>query len=244
MEPNNEWLKRNLGLEYHADEDNIWLQKGITLRRLIGILGIMLPVFLWFFLWVSTNRVEELESISHYYYTRVDSIFIITISLLAIFLIIYKGPALVDFYLSLVAGICALLVVLFPTSPLSDHIPDVNMSFFNTVLSDNPTRIMVHYYSAGIFILLLATMLLFLFTKSDKPKATRGTMKIMRNRLYRVCGIGMIAAVLVMGLRGFGWIDAEFYDARNLTFWMEVVAVELFGISWLIKGETLLKDKT
>ena len=36
---------------------------------------------------------------------------------------------------------------------------------------------------------------------------------------------------------------AGFYDANDLTFWMETVSVEAFGIAWIVKGEIVLKDK-
>ena len=38
-------------------------------------------------------------------------------------------------------------------------------------------------------------------------------------------------------------ISEKFYETYHLTFWMETLAVECFGIAWLIKGETLFKDK-
>ena len=44
-----------------------------------------------------------------------DTETVTTLSILAIFLIIYKGKALIDLFISLIAGIAALLVVFFPT---------------------------------------------------------------------------------------------------------------------------------
>ena len=38
-------------------------------------------------------------------------------------------------------------------------------------------------------------------------------------------------------------IPEDIYQNHQLTFWMEALAVESFGFSWLIKGETLFKDK-
>ncbi len=242
MKLKSEWLDEKLGLEYQSNETDIWLESSITLRKLIGVLGILLPILLWFFLWMDTGRLKELESISHYYYTRVDGIFIVIVSLVAIFLIVYKGKEPIDFYLSLISGISALILLLFPTSSMISQFPDAQFAYSNTILDESTLRVWIHYLSAGLFLFVLALMSLFLFTKSNKSKSQRGRRKIWRNRIYRICGIGMIAAILIIAMRGLGWIDSDYYDQRNLTFWMEVIAVELFGISWLVKGETLLTD--
>lgn len=87
-------------------------------------------------------------------------------------------------------------------------------------------------------------MSIFLFTKSDKTKEERGVKKKIRNRIYRVCGVLMIFAITVIFLGGFcKLIPEDIYQNHQLTFWMEALAVESFGFSWLIKGETLFKDK-
>lgn len=58
--------------------------------------------------------------------------------------------------------------------------------------------------------------------------------------IYTICGIVMIASLLVIlvsWLTGYG--KSSGFD--SLTFWMEVVAVEFFGLSWLTKSELFLK---
>jgi hypothetical protein len=89
---------------------------------------IALPVLLYVFLRLDTGYARPLESISHYYFTRVSGIFVIVVSLLAIFLIIYKGNHPVDFILSTLAGACALLLVLFPTSNIDLLSPSCRVS--------------------------------------------------------------------------------------------------------------------
>src|SRR6478735_2916006 len=99
----------------NSDPNEILVTQQITLRKLIGFLGILLPILLYVFLLIDIHYAKPLESISHYYFTRVSGIFVITVSLLAIFLIIYKGKERVDFIFSTLAGISALLLLLFPT---------------------------------------------------------------------------------------------------------------------------------
>ena len=74
-----------------------------------------------------------------------------------------------DFILSTVAGVFALLMVLFPTSNIDRMSPDFACSV--TTLNTNEFRITLHYISAAIFLLSLAVMALFVFTRSDKSKS-------------------------------------------------------------------------
>ncbi len=232
-----------LELDYSKNNNNsIWLTNSLTLRKSIGILGMGLPFLLFLFLFIETGLSEPLESISHYYYTRVASIFVAILSILATFLIIYKGKEPVDFYISLIAGLFALCVVCFPTSNITEICCDASKKYSVTILKVSAFRKGFHYASAGIFLGCLAYMSLFLFTKSDKSPQQRGSKKIIRNRIYSVCGFLMIGAILVIGAGFFELISKTFYDDHQLTFWMETVAVESFGFSWLIKGETLFKD--
>src|SRR5690242_2329856 len=112
-------LHEILKLDFSRSE-KIGLEDQLTLRKAIGILGMALPPLLYFFLRFDTHLTVPLDSISHYYYTRVCGIFIIIVSMLAVFLIVYKGKDPIDFYLSGAAGVCALLMLLFPTSNLAD----------------------------------------------------------------------------------------------------------------------------
>ena len=234
-----------LNIDFNSGNE-LWLTNGYTLRKLIGILGIALPLLLWLFLKVNAGLGTPLESISHYYFTRAGSIFTIVVSLLAIFLIVYKGPEPIDFYVSAVAGIFALCVLLFPTTNLADVCCDSNKRYAVTFIPEtelSSLRANFHYISAGIFLLCLAFMSLFLFTRSSLPVAMRSRNKRIRNAIFIMCGIIMVAAVLVIIIgHSFKAIPRDFYNNNHLTFWMETVAVEAFGFSWLVKGETILKD--
>jgi len=226
-----------------TEEEDLWLKSGYTLRKLVGILGMGLPVLLYVFLFVSTGHKGPLDSICHYYFTRVASIFIIILGTIGIFLLVYKGKKSVDFYISFIAGIFALLVILFPTSNISDICNDADKKYSVTILSQSDFREDFHYISAAIFLLCLSFMSLCLFTKSDKPKDKRGRRKIIRNRIYRTCGVIMVLSLLIILLGTFNIIPTVFYKQYHITYWMETLAIESFGFSWLIKGDTLFKDR-
>lgn len=231
------------------NEESIWLTKSKTLRKTIGYLGMALPFFLIISLYISTGFWGTLESISHYYYTRISGVFIGILSILAIFLIIYKGNEPKDLLVSVLAGISALFVVLFPTGNITDICHDATKAYAVTILPNSAFRENFHYISAAVFLGSLAYMSIFLFTKSNKIKTLRGTKKRFRNRIYRTCGIIMIIAMLtilssfIFEKLGMASIWTNFYDKYKLTFWMEALAIESFGFSWLIKGETLFKDE-
>lgn len=235
----NAFLKLN-----YQRKDEIWLTSQRTLRKLIGILGISLPLLLVAIVYLDVNYFYPMDSISHYYFTRANSVFIIVVSLLGIFLLIYKGMDPIDFYLSSAAGLFALLLVLFPTSNITTC-GDTEKMYSITVLRTtdyNKFRIAFHYISAGIFLLCLAMMSIFLFTKSNTAPDQRPRNKKYRNRIYRICGVLMVLALVTVFLGFLNVIPKDIYDRMRLTFWMETVAIEAFGLSWLVKGEAILRD--
>lgn len=229
------FAEKTLGLSFAKTHENeVALTAQNTLRRLVGVLGMLLPVILYFLLLFSNHNHYPLSSISHYYYTRWSSVFVIIIGLLAFFLLIYKGPKLIDFYLSTFAGLFALALILFPTSNLCNS----DGKYAVTFLPENHAREIFHYVSAAIFLACLALMSLFLFTKSKELNPEeRPAEKQLRNKIFRTCGGVMVAAMLIILIGGFfEVIPIEIYERYRLTFTMETVAVESFGISWLIKG--------
>jgi succinate dehydrogenase hydrophobic anchor subunit len=233
----------NTFLKVDYKEDNsIWLTNSLTLRKIIGVLGMVMPLLLFIFLYLDNGMQQPLESISHYYYTRVSGIFVIILSLLAFFLIVYKGKEPVDFYISLFAGIFALLVVLFPTNNITEICGDAAKKYAVTILPNSDFRVYFHYTAAALFFLCLSYMSFFLFTKSDKSPSKRGTHKIIRNRIYRTCGVLMLLALLTLFAGSLKIIHPSYFKTFPLTFWMETLAIESFGFAWLVKGETLFKD--
>ena len=99
----------------------------------------------------------------------------------------------------------------------------------------------VHFVSATVFFLTLAVYSFFIFTKTD-PSRPMTPEKKKRNVVYRVSGIVIVvclAAIAILNLVPPGPIDQ-----LKPVFWLETVASVAFGVSWLVKGETLLKDRT
>ena len=88
-------------------------------------------------------------------------------------------------------------------------------------------------------------MAIFYFPKQDEEdKMMNHAVKY--KGLYISCGIIMFLALGVLGARILCvYLDLcgyqAFHDAADLTFWMETVALEAFGLAWLVKGRSTVK---
>jgi hypothetical protein len=173
------------------------------------------------------------DTISHYYYTVTGDLFVGVLCAVALFLFSYKGyKGDSDWFWTTLAGFFALCIALFPTYNNSAdscaiiHLP--NDSF----------RRVIHYGSAGAFFLILSGISLFLFTRS---KGEITPEKKLRNQVYRSCGLIILIAVFSIGI--YGWVKGENrWDAYKPVFWLEWIALLAFGVSWLVKGQIVLKD--
>lgn len=224
-------------------QEELMLTKPNTLRITVGVLGMLLPVLLWLFTNVYSNYNGCIPSISHYYFTRSCGVLEIVVGVLAIFLLIYKGDKPIDFWLSTIAGIGALLLLLFPTGNLFGLETGIYNNVTVTKLIDNPGREKFHLASAGTFLACLAFMSLFVFTRPNPKLAVQTHQKKLRNVIYVFCGVIMLLALATVLLCFIFLEDDTWYNAHHITYWMEVVAVEFFGLSWMTKGKAFLKDQ-
>ena len=88
---------------------------------------------------------------------------------------------------------------------------------------------------------MLAGMSLFLFTRSN-PSGRMTKKKKERNRVYIICGVVIVisaVAIPICQIDGI-WEHIKFIKP---TLILEILALEAFGFSWLVKGGFLLKDK-
>ncbi len=193
----------------------------VTLRRVVGVLGMGLPlvVALWGFALRSPPSLQD--SISAYYDLRTRDAFVGILFTIAWFLLTYRGHERKDDVAGNFACVFALGVALFPTS-------------------GTPGEKAVHFTAATGLFLVLAYFSLFLFTKSGP---TQTPQKVVRNRLYRTCGWIMLACIALIALyNAFG--KGTPIATWKPVFWLESLALWAFGISWLVKGETIWRDAT
>ncbi|MBT8062059.1 MAG: DUF998 domain-containing protein [Xanthomonadales bacterium] len=198
----------------------------LLLRKLIGLLGCALPFVLAIGAWLISG-MDVQPSISDYYHTVMRDMFVGILFAIAIFMLSYRGYEPADDRAGDIACISAIFVALFPVAPLN---PTPAQEVLGTL----------HYISAAVFFLTLAYFSLVLFTKSD-PTIPPTPRKIVRNRVYRICGWTIIACLALIVLVGnFASAPVKQLDP---VFWLEALAIIAFGFSWLTKGEAILADQ-
>jgi hypothetical protein len=205
------------------------LQSYRLLRIGIGIIGVLLPpVLILGKIILESPGISP--SISAYYYSVMRDVFVGCLWVTGIFLISYSY-ALLDTIVSMIAGICAIGVALFPTPPIVD-----------ATARQNGIGV-AHGVFASCFFLLLALMAIVLFTKQADNPTPR---KLWRNKVYRGCGIAIIACVVLSALTLFVPYlhEASWLQLRHPIFWLETVSILAFGFAWFVKADLfILKDQ-
>ena len=196
----------------------------LTLRKIVGLLAISLvPVMvLGSFIFDHTHYIQI--SVSAYYHTSMRDALIGIVCGISLFLLSYNGYTKQDAVFSKLAGIFALGIAFFPTSETSDK-GDITST--------------LHYLTSGVFFTILAYMSVFLFTKSSGIMTPE---KKMRNRIYRIFGITMAVSVIGIPIDSIPAVH-NLIGFIKPTIILETIALVSFGISWLTKGEFILKDE-
>ena len=195
-------------------------------RLAIGFVGLLLPFSLWL---IAGLRPTEglaqwklLNSVSAYFYTGASPAFSGALIALAVFFFTYRGYENVNqFYdrlAAILAGIAAILVVFFPTSP-PGALPAP--SWWGPVMKT------IHLTAAVILFGSFAYFSLFLFRKSKVEKADLPRDKRWRNGFYAFFGYAMIGSIL--------WLIIAAATSRPI-YWPETAALVFFALSWLLKG--------
>ena len=202
----------------------------LTLRWPVGILGVLLPVILVIGVAVLGSRTVIQDSISAYYETVMRGVFVGVLFTIGVFLFSYRGyepsddkkgyePS--DNVAGNLACLFALGVALFPAS---------GNNFVRTL----------HFVSAVALFLMLSYFSLYLFTKT-KAGGTPTPEKKTRNKIYVACGVIILACIALIAIYNALLGDTSLADIKPV-FWLESLALWVFGVSWFIKGETLWRD--
>ena len=203
----------------------------LSLRKAIGLLGACLPFVLAIGLFVLYRKGLQ-GSISGYYHTEMRDVFVGTLCAIGVFLLSYRGYDSKDRIAGNIACVFAIVTALFPTTP------DLNPTQLDKVKGA------IHLISAALFFLTLAYFSIRLFTKTD-PKFAPTPQKLNRNLVYLVCGYTIVAAIALIAIYKILPDGAKKgLEELKPVFWLESLAVVAFGISWLTKGEAILKDQT
>ena len=199
----------------------------LGLRKAVGIIGTALP-FVLAFGKVLLEGPGIQSSVSHYYYTEMRGVLVGSLCAIATFLMSYRGYERKDDIAGDLACGFAIGVALFPTTPEANATPR------DEIVGA------LHLISAGGFFLTLAFFSLALFRKTD-PTKTPTRQKLQRNTVYTVCGYAILACLVLIVIVALV-PDDSLVKRLDPVFWLEAAAIVAFGISWLTKGEAILKD--
>jgi hypothetical protein len=201
----------------------------LTLRKAVGILGMLLPFVVSLGAWLIFQTGIQ-SSISYYYHTGMRDVFVGILWTIGFFLYSYNGYERSDNIAGNLACVFAVMVSLFPTTPEGSITPLER--FFGYV----------HLFSAALFFCTLIYFSLVLFTKTNLNKQSTPE-KLQRNMVYRTCAYIMSACIVLIAVyyllpEGL----ASRLDTLKPVYWLEAVAVLAFGLSWFTKGEAILWD--
>lgn len=226
----------------------------LTLRRIIGWLGVSLPVVVYIGNWlIFTNRTPSClwpssnvpYSLSGYYYTHTRGLFTGTFWALGVFLVAYNGYDWRDKLTSNLAGLAAIGIALFPTkppanlqaapgNPCSPRIP--------VLYKASPDQSLItlgHMISLVVLLSSLFVMALLFRRSSDAAQEMmtdrEKRQKKRNNAFYLGSAIGIAAGGAGAIVQGF--FSPSLQAQTPWLFWFEFVAIIAFGVAWFVKGE-------
>ena len=207
----------------------------LRIRNLVGILGVILPWLALFSAGIADHpneicRQQWWWSISATYYLSPALVGVLVPA--CIVLISYIGYDWTDNLITTLSGLFGLGIVLFPCSVRWLE-PGTPVGFFQLPMEASQ---IIHTVCACLFFLCIALNSLCQFTKHGAVMTDR---KILRNKIYRVCGFGMLGLMALFAV-------AKLLGAPGWTVMViEIILLLLYGTAWLVKGEAFpfLNDK-
>jgi uncharacterized protein YjbI with pentapeptide repeats len=193
----------------------------LYVRRSVGYLNLMVPlvVLIWGFIACDCGDI----STSLTAYPANDSWFgmMITTVLTGALLITYRGYSLSDDITYKIVALSALTIgMLSGTS--------------------NDTLTTIYATALAIYFITMAYILIRLFTRHSGAMSPN---KILRNRIYLICGITIILALVAIASINTFASDNKEIAAYNPILWLEWIMFWAIGIAWLVKGETVARDR-
>jgi len=198
------------------------------LRKILGWLGALLPLIVLCLALIFGYGFPDSISAT-YYLDPCITPFMIILGAAGILLISYMGYDRQDDIICTIAGSLALGICLFPCAlnGLVLRWPELaELTRVGTFQIIPAVSGIIHNICAIGFFALLAYNSIFLFTK------TSGNMtenKKIRNIIFCICGIGMIASFLAI-------IPISIFEIWGGVWIVEAIALAFFGVSWLTKA--------
>ena len=195
----------------------------LRIRNLIGILGVILPWLALFSAGIAEHPSDQWWwSLSATYYQSPALVGVLVPA--CIVLLSYIGYDRTDNIITSLSGLFGLGIVLFPCS-VSWLEKGTPVGFFQIPMEVSN---LIHGGCAALFFLAIAINSICQFTKSGAVMTDR---KVIRNRIYRICGYGMLILEVLFVIARL--VGAPGYSVMII----EIILLNLFGFAWLVKGE-------
>lgn len=205
------------------------------LRLSVGILALLLP-FVLVVGALLTRRLPDgrempplgewgLPSISAYYHSNMEGVFVGALWAIATFLFAYKGMSTKDTLASRLGCVFTLGVALFPTT---DPVTGEGARWAS----------FLHGLSAAGLFSILAVFCLYLFRGRLRGELT--VKEARRKRIYTVCGWAILFCIVAIGgsaLLAELTNSHDWRDDSKLVFYLEWLALAAFAVSWFTAGK-------
>ncbi len=216
---------------YEPEYDHTEIIHFLWLRRSIGILGILLPFVLVVGNGLLCPEVKWLDSISAYYHTKMQNVFVGVLSVIAILLFTYRGPKGEDSTLSNLASLFCFGVAYFPTS-----IPNTQGACIAGLNFD------LHYLHLISATGLFACFAYFAIVVFNKPNE-QGIISLRRQKQipwFKWSGYIILTCMALIAIGSLLESKTEIRINMPYTFILEWIALVAFGTSWVIKGDWII----
>lgn len=237
----------------------------MTLRKAIGWIGVCLPFAVFVGNWVIfshhigaclvpvSNKLPD--SLSGYYYSHMRDVFVGGMWSASVFLIFYRGRDRLERWVTNLAGLFAIGIALFPTTPPTSEFLQTNTCGPVTpvVLQPSPygSEIGIVHVVCLCGLMTMIALMAWRFTKSyssdeidamtddDRQVELNPGLKSRNNRIYWGCIAAMAVAGAFALIQEFGFSPSLKSEAPWLLY-AETVAFLAFGTAWFVKGRALL----
>jgi hypothetical protein len=203
----------------------------LALRKAVGTVALALPFAVAIPWGLRYHAIQT--SISAYYYTGMRNLFVGSLCAIAMFMLCTRGYDRKDEVAGIFSAVCGIGVAFCPTSP--------------ECCATNRQLVIgtIHYIFAALLFLTLAYFCLVLFRMSAVGHAVTRKKK-QRNVVYTVCGIVILLSLALLPSLTFliHKLGKQYLFAGIAPgIFFETTSLLAFGVAWLIKGETFLKDE-